>query len=72
VKQRSVFEESRPEMFRLLLAEATEDVRSQFTHRGRYIHGATRKQVRSLARLKARDAMRSYRRVQQEKPRENT
>lgn len=72
MKQQPQFEEARPEMFRLFLAQATDNLMGRFRRTTGsitgeapttyYILGANRKRVRRLARLEARAEMRRYRR----------
>ena len=67
VRQESIFEESRGETFKALLAAELEGIQEKVRPAGRhsghpiYIGGATRKSVRALARKSARLAMRVHR-----------
>lgn len=72
MKQEPQFLEARPEMFRLFLAQVTDNLMGRFRRTTGsitgeapttyYILGANRKRVRRLARLEARAEMRRYRR----------
>lgn len=69
----SIFEESRGETFKALLAAELDDIRDKVRPAGLYsghpiyIGGATRKAVRSLARRQARHTMKTFRDEQREK-----
>lgn len=68
MKQKSKFDESRPEMFRLLYAEAYGEIRSQLWKVGKKIGSiggwggaGVRKRARQLARESARLRMKQFR-----------
>lgn len=70
-KEKSIFEESRPEMFRAFYRTNLDEIASRVGRRtsdGRWkwTGGATRRRVRELARQQARLEMRNFRREQRE------